>query len=172
LAFAEAGSRVVIIDADLRRPSVHRALAIPNEGGLADMLEKGQAWPEGFRRVTTGLECLPSGARPANPASLLSSRYMPTLLEYACERADVVLIDSPPLLAVADSLPIAAHVDGVVLVARFGVTERRSLVRAKALLEKVGANPIGVILNGLSARETRRHYAEYNRYVSGHKSSA
>jgi len=172
LAFAEAGRRVLIIDADLRRPSLHRALAIPNEGGLADMLEKGHTWPEGFRRVTSGLECLPAGIRAANPGSLLSSHHMAALLEQACERADIVLIDSPPLLAVADALPLAAQVDGVLLVARFGVTQRRSLVRAKMLLEKVGAHPIGVILNGLSARETRRHYAEYNRYVTDYKTSA
>lgn len=165
LAFVESGRRVLVIDADLRRPSIHRALGIPNEGGLADMLQKGAAWPEGFHRVTEGLECLPSGIKPQNPGSLLSSRHMAKLLEQARERADLVLIDSPPVLAVSDCLPLTAQVDGVLLVTRFGVTERRSLERAKALLEKVGARLVGVVLNGLSARETRRQYAEYNQYV-------
>jgi polysaccharide biosynthesis transport protein len=165
LAFVESGRRVLVIDADLRRPSIHRALGIPNEGGLADMLQKGAAWPEGFHRVTEGLECLPSGIKPENPGSLLSSRHMAKLLEQARERADLVLIDSPPILAVSDCLPLTAQVDGVLLVTRFGATQRRSLVRAKELLEKVGARLVGVVLNGLSARETRRQYAEYNQYV-------
>jgi succinoglycan biosynthesis transport protein ExoP len=172
LAFVDSGRRVLVIDADLRRPAMHRALGVPNEGGLADMLKKGEAWPEGFHRVVAGLECLPSGIKPENPGSLLSSRHMTKLLEQAHERADLVLIDSPPVLAVSDCLPLAAQVDGVLLIARFGVTQRRDLARATALLAKVGARVVGVVLNGLSARETRRYYAEYNQYVGAQKSAA
>jgi capsular exopolysaccharide synthesis family protein len=169
LAFVESGRRVLVIDADLRRPALHRAFRVPNEGGLADMLQKGAAWPEGFHRVAPGLELLPSGIKPHNPGSLLSSRHMTKLLEEARERADLVLIDSPPVLAMADALPLAAHVDGVLLVTRFGATQRRSVVRAKDALEKVGAHLVGVVVNGLSPRETRRHYAEYEQYVSAGK---
>jgi succinoglycan biosynthesis transport protein ExoP len=169
LAFVESGRRVLVIDADLRRPALHRAFRVPNEGGLADMLQKGAAWPEGFHRVAPGLELLPSGIKPHNPGSLLSSRLMTKLLEEARERADLVLIDSPPILAMADALPLAAHVDGVLLVTRFGGTQRRSVVRAKDALEKVGAHVVGVVVNGLSPRETRRHYAEYEQYVSAGK---
>ena len=169
LAFAESGRRVLIIDADLRRPAMHRALRVPNEGGLADMLQKGAVWPEGFHRVAQGLEFLPSGIKPHNPAALLSSPHMAKLLQQARERADIVLIDCPPVLAVADSLPLTAQVDGVLLVTRFGVTQRRNAVRAKELLEKVGAHLVGVVVNGLSRRETRRHYAEYEQYVSAGK---
>jgi len=169
LAFVESGRRVLVIDADLRRPALHRAFRVPNEGGLADMLQKGAAWPEGFHRVAPGLELLPSGIKPHNPGSLLSSRHMAKLLEEARERADLVLIDSPPVLAMADALPLAAHVDGVLLVTRFGATQRRSVVRAKDALEKVGAHLVGVVVNGLSPRETRRHYAEYEQYVSAGK---
>ena len=172
LAFVDSGRRVLVIDADLRRPAMHRALGVPNEGGLADMLKKGEAWPEGFHRVVAGLECLPSGIKPENPGSLLSSRHMTKLLEQARERADLVLIDSPPILAVSDCLALAAQVDGVLLIARFGVTQRRDLARATAQLEKVGARVVGVVRNGLSARETRRHYAEYNQYVGAQKSAA
>lgn len=169
MAFAETGRRVLLIDADLRRPSLHRALNVPNEGGLADMLKDGAVWPEGFRGVAPGIDLIPSGIKPRNPSSLLSSRHMANLVTMARERADIVLIDSPPILAVADTLPLTAQVDGVVLVVRYGVTQRRSLVRAKEQLEKVGARLVGVIVNGLSARETRRHYAEYTHYVSAGK---
>ena len=169
LAFVESGRRVLMIDADLRRPSIHRALEVPNEGGLADMLQKGEVWPEGFRGVAPGLELLPSGIKSRNPGALLSARYMTKLLEHARERADLVLIDSPPVVAVSDCLPLAAQVDGVVLVARFGATQRRNVIRAKDLLEKAGARVVGVVLNGLSTRETRRYYAEYSEYIGAMK---
>jgi polysaccharide export outer membrane protein len=94
---------------------------------------------------------------------------MTTLLAQARERADLVLIDSPPVLAVSDCLPLANQVDGVLLVTRFGTTPRQSLIRAKEVLEKVGARIVGVVINGLSPRETRRYYAEYNHYVNSGK---
>ncbi|PYN34217.1 MAG: hypothetical protein DME01_16280 [Candidatus Rokuibacteriota bacterium] len=170
LAFVESGRRVLVIDADLRRSSLHRAVGVPNERGLVDMLQKGVAWPEGFRGVATGFDFLPSGIKAANPGALLSSRHMAELLDQARERADLVLIDSPPVLAVSDCLPLCTKVDGVLLVTRFGTTQRRSLIRAKAMLEKVGAHIVGVVVNGLSPRETRRYYAEYNHYVGSGKS--
>lgn len=168
MAFVETGRRVLLIDADLRRASLHRALKVPNERGLVDML-KGTEWPEGFRWVAPGLDFIPSGIKTDSPSSLLSSRRMTELIAMAGQRADIVLIDSPPILAVADTLPLMARVDGVVLVVRYGVTRRRSLVRAKAQLDKVGARLVGVIVNGLSARETRRQYAEYTHYVGAVK---
>jgi polysaccharide biosynthesis transport protein len=167
LAFVETGRRVLVIDADLRRPSLHRALGVSNEGGLADLLRKGDSLPEAWRTMAPGFHFLPSGIKTANPGGLLSSRHMVTLLEEARERMDVVLIDAPPVLAVSDALPIIAHVDGVLLVTRFAQTQRRSIVRAKDLLAKTRAQLIGVVVNGLSARETRRYYAEYNHYVKG-----
>jgi capsular exopolysaccharide synthesis family protein len=169
LAFVESGRRVLMIDADLRRPSLHRALGVSNEGGLADMLQREEVWPEGFRGISPGLEFLPSGTKIQNPGSLLSSRHMAALLEKARERADVVLIDCPPVLAVSDCLPLTSQVDGVLMVIRFGVTQRRSVIRAKQLLDKVSAGLVGVVVNGLSPRETRKHYAEYTHYVGAAK---
>lgn len=168
MAFLETGRRVLLIDADLRRASLHRALNVPNERGLVDLL-KGTEWPDGFRWVAPGLDFIPAGIKTDTPSSLLSSRRMTDLIAMAKQRADIVLIDSPPILAVADTLPLMARVDGVVLVVRYGVTRRRSLLRAKAQLDKVGARLIGVIVNGLSARETRRQYAEYTHYVGAAK---
>ena len=169
LAFVESGRRVLMIDADLRRPSLHRALGVSNEGGLADMLQREEVWPEGFRGISPGLEFLPSGTKIQNPGSLLSSRHMAALLEKARERADVVLIDCPPVLAVSDCLPLTSQVDGVLMVIRFGVTQRRSVIRAKQLLDKVSAGLVGVVVNGLSPRETRKQYAEYTHYVGAAK---
>jgi capsular exopolysaccharide synthesis family protein len=165
LAFNETGRRVLIIDADLRRPSLHRALGVTNEGGLADMLQRDEVWPEAFRGISPGIEFLPSGMKIHNPGSLLSSPRMAKILQYARERADVVLVDCPPVLAVSDCLPLTTHVDGVLMVVRFATTQRRNVVRAKQLLDKVGASLIGAVVNGLSPRETKRKYAEYSHYV-------
>jgi polysaccharide biosynthesis transport protein len=168
MAFVETGRRVLLVDADLRRASLHRALKVPNERGLVDML-KGSEWPEGFRWVAPGLDFIPSGIKTETPGSLLSSRRMTELIAMAAQRADIVLIDSPPILAVADTLPLMAQVDGVLLVVRHGFTRRRSLMRAKAQLDRVHARLVGIVVNGLSARETRRHYAEYTHYVGAAK---
>ena len=168
-AFLETNRRLLLVDTDLRRPTMHRALQVPNEMGVAEVLRDGTVWPQAFRSVAPDMDFLPSGAKPANPGGLLASKQMETLLEAARERADLVLIDAPPVLAVADCLPLCRKVDGVVLVARFGVTRRRNLLRAKELLEKVGARVVGVVINGLSQRETRRYYAEYDHYVGARK---
>jgi Mrp family chromosome partitioning ATPase len=82
------------------------------------------------------------------------------------EAADLVMIDAPPVLAVSDSLRLTSLVDAVILVVRAGVTQRRSLVRAKAQLDKVNAPVVGVVINDLSSRETRKYYGEYSRYAS------
>jgi polysaccharide biosynthesis transport protein len=165
LAFVETGRRVIIIDADLRRPSLHRAAGVPNELGLSDALKGNPDWRKALRRVAPGLQLLTSGGRVQNPGSLLSSHEMKAVLEHTREIADVVLIDTPPVLAVSDCLPLTRQVDGVILVARFGATHRRSLVRTKQTLERVGARLVGAVINGLSPRETRRYYAEYEHYV-------
>jgi capsular exopolysaccharide synthesis family protein len=164
---AEMGRRVMLIDADLRRPALHRTLQLSNEVGLSDVLGPVRMdLPEVARRLDDWLVVIPAGAPPANPGALLGSKQLKTLLATAREQADVVLFDSAPILAVADDLPLAALVDGVILVVRSGVTQRRSLARATARLAKVNAPIVGVVVNGLSPREVRRHYAAYTAYVS------
>jgi len=165
LVYVESGRRVLMIDADLRRPALHHTFGIPNEGGLADVLQQTRDWTHGYRKVSEGLLVMPSGNTVANPSSLLNSKVMDTLIERTAEAADLVLIDAPPVLAISDSLRLTSLVDAVILVVRAGVTERRSLIRAKAHLDKVGAPVVGVVINDLSTRETRKYYGEYSRYA-------
>lgn len=168
-AFLETGRRLVIVDGDLRRPTLHTSLRIPNETGLAEMLREGVVRPETFRAIAPNLEFVPAGIASTNPSALLSSKNMTNMLEIARERADLVLVDAPPVLAVSDCMPLCRQVDGVLLIARFGVTQRGELLRAKTLLEKVGARVVGVVVNGLSQRETRNYYAAYTSYVGATK---
>jgi succinoglycan biosynthesis transport protein ExoP len=164
--FWETGRRTLLVDADLRRPSLHRAFQIPNEVGLVDLLRQNLEWQEVTRTAKEGIDFIPSGIEPSNPGALLSSRHMKRMLEFVRGRFDLVLLDSPPVLAVSDNLALASQVDGIVLVVRSGLTKRRSLLRAKAQLDRIRGHVIGVVVNGLSPRDTRRYYAEYTHYVS------
>lgn len=165
LIYVESGRRVLMIDGDLRRPALHQAFGFPNEGGLADVLQGTRDWTHAIRKVNEGLSLMPSGNTVTNPSSLLNSRVMDTLIKRTGEAMDLVLIDAPPVLAVSDCLRLTSLVDAVILVVRAGVTERRNLIRAKAQLDKVGAPVVGVVINDLSSRETRKYYGEYSRYA-------
>jgi succinoglycan biosynthesis transport protein ExoP len=165
-AMAETERRVLLIDADLRRPALHRTLRMPNEVGLSDLLGPGQvSIEEAGRRLDDCLAVVTAGARPANPGAVLGSKQVKAILEIARARADMVLFDSAPVMAVSDNLHLASLVDGVVMVVRSGVTRRRSLARARTRLDKASARVVGVIVNGLSPRDARRYYAEYTTYV-------
>lgn len=149
-ATAEAGARVVLADADLRRPGLHLRFGAGNERGLADVLAS-EPLPAELPLVATGvpgLRLLPAGPVPENPAMLLGAGRLRTLLDRLLDTADVVLVDVPPLVAVADGAQIAAHVDGVLLVASAGRTRRDQLARARGLLDNVGATVVGVALIG------------------------
>jgi capsular exopolysaccharide synthesis family protein len=164
-AFLETNRRVLLIDLDLRRPSLHRGCGVQNTRGVAEVLHGSQQLTEAAVEIAPGLTLLPAGAARTNPGALLSSRRTIELIESARERADIVIIDSPPVLAVSDTLPLLAHVDRVLFVARAGVTQRRAIARAKDLLQKAGARVAGVVVNGLSSRDSRRYYAGYYSYV-------
>jgi succinoglycan biosynthesis transport protein ExoP len=166
-AMAETDRRVLLIDADLRRPALHRALRMPNEVGLSDVLGPGEVgMEEASRHLDDCVAVVTAGARPENPGALLGSKQVKTLLQIARARADMVLFDSAPVMAVSDNLHLASLVDGVVMVVRSGVTQRRSLARARARLDKASARVVGVIVNGLSPRDARHYYSEYTAYVS------
>ena len=144
---AQNDKKVVLVDADLRKPRLHEMLGLPNQVGLSDVLQNRvdvagalQAWSDRRVRVIT------SGEAPGNPAELLSSRRMSSVLERLGEGADVVIIDSPPSV-VSDALVLAAKVDGVLLVVRPGRTRRRYLQPFLEHLERAEARAIGVVMN-------------------------
>ena len=172
--FWEAGQRLIIVDADLRRPSLHRPFRYPLGPGLVDLLVSDVPWDLVGQAVKENLLLIPAGSTEvAKPGVLLSAEKVRHFLNLAKSRADLVIFDSAPVLAVADNLTLASMVDGVILVVRAGTTQQRELVRAKSLLEKVGARLVGVVLNQVSRRETRRYHRSYGGYYSvGDGSSA
>jgi capsular exopolysaccharide synthesis family protein len=159
LALGEAGRRVVLVDADLRRPRLSSSFGHAEGPGLVELCEGSRSLDEVIVDVATGagserrLAFVPAGVAPESPAALFGSAGFHRLLRELSERFDVVVIDSTPIVAVADALPIARVVDAVVLVAR-NTTDSRSALRASELLELVpDANIVGLVVNGVRERE-------------------
>lgn len=160
VAFAQVGRRVIAIDGDLRQPRLHEALAgDPDRPGLSEVIagtapviDAVEAVPE-----VPDLVLLGAGHIPPNPSELLTSGACAALLDDLSGMADLVLVDSSPLLLVSDPLVLAGMVDGVVLVARSGATGERALRRSLALLEQVEAPVLGVVLNGTEGRDRQQY---------------
>lgn len=168
ISLAQLGQRVLLIDGDMRRPSVHRAFGLSRQQGLASYLAGAVDWPDVIQPTgITGLDALVCGPVPPNPAELLSAERMQTLLRETARQYHTVILDSPPLLNVSDSRVLATRVEGVVLVVKSGATPRELVQRARAHVEGVGANLIGVVLNNLDVRAvdgySYYHYYDYSR---------
>ncbi|MBI4461804.1 MAG: polysaccharide biosynthesis tyrosine autokinase [Acidobacteria bacterium] len=165
ISLAQLGQRVLLIDADMRRPCLHKALALADSGGLASYLAGQQDWPALVQPTgVEGLAALVCGPIPPNPAELLFSQRMRSLLDEALADYPFVALDSPPLLHVADARILAALVDGVLLVVRGGSTPRELVQRAQASARDVGANLLGVVLNNLDVRADDDYYYRYTHY--------
>jgi capsular exopolysaccharide synthesis family protein len=166
-AYAEVGRKVLIVSGDLHRPQIHRLLGVPNTKGLSDLLSKengrerllldGHVWKTPIDNVRV----IPSGPAPANPAELLSSERMQQLLREARDAADVVLIDTPPVLAVSDATSLFPEADAVVVAAWAGKTTEEAGRRTNDLLEQLGAQAVGVTLVAVSDAALPRGYYQY-----------
>ena len=163
LAFAQAGNRVLLIDADLRKGRCHEILGIQNHSGLSEVLTGQKQHGEVIHRTGTGLFFLSAGGNCPNPAALLASTAMRDLLFRVCQDYDHVLVDSPPLMPVSDATALAVLVDGVLMVVGAS-TSKRIVRQACGRLAHVGASIFGVALNRV---DTANHdYYYYNPYKS------
>lgn len=163
VTLAQAEKRVILVDCDLRRPSQHEIFGVANGIGLTSMVVDEEAFknPPLQETPVLNLKLLPSGPLPPNPSELLGSRRMEEIIATLGERADLVLFDAPPVIAVTDAAVLASKVDGVLLVINAGTTKRDHAQRAKALLEKVNARLVGAVLNNVRMDITlHRYYAE------------
>jgi receptor protein-tyrosine kinase len=148
LALADSGRRVTIVEADLRKPNAVRYLGLVEGAGVTDILAGKSDIDDVLQAHGDGmLSVIAAGRTPPNPGELLGSSHMAELLEKLRATNDFVLIDSPPLLPVADSSGLAVHTDGVLLSVRYGSTRRDQLQQAAATLDRVGVRTLGVILN-------------------------
>jgi capsular exopolysaccharide synthesis family protein len=163
VVLAQSGRKVVVVDTDLRRPVLHRAFDVAKSHGLSDVILTSNPGLEEHLQATAmdNLWVLPSGSLPPNPAELLGSERFKGLIEELKERADVILFDSPPVLAVTDAAVLSTRVDGVLLINEAGRTRRQEARQAVEELQRVGANLLGVVLNRLSRRNGGYYYYYY-----------
>ena len=158
IAMAEAGQRVLLLDADLRRPQVETVLRLAGGVGLTTLLVGSASVDEVLQvHAESGLHVIAAGSVPPNPAELLQSRTMHEVLDDLRSRYDVIVIDAPPLLPVTDAAVLASITDGAVLVVRHGKTTRDQLTQAVARLESVESAPLGVILNMVPVKSGKRY---------------
>lgn len=165
ISMAQNGQKVIILDADLRKPMQHKFFEMTNFQGLSGILTGEITFDEGLRETgIEGVRLISTGVIPPNPAELLASKRMEEVLEEARNEADVVLLDTPPVIAVADASILASKVDGVILVVASHQTHDQALVKAKENLIRVHANIIGTILNKYPTRRGKGYYQYYYYY--------
>lgn len=164
IALAQMGGRILLVDADLRKPVLYELFQSPREAGLSEILVGNLHWRDGIRPTEVqNLHFLPSGHLPPNPAELLGSKRMKLLLQELAQNYEVILLDSPPVLLFTDASILGSMVDGVFLVVRAGETTPEAISRAKALLSAVNAKVIGAILNSVRLEDSGGLYG-YPRY--------
>ena len=171
IVLAQQGQRVLLIDADLRRSSLHRALDLLKEPGLTSLLVGEVDLKEAIRpSVLPNLDFLPSGPFPPNPSELLSSKTMQRFLNDMGGKYGHVVIDTPPVLAATDAALVASHTDGLLLVLRSGSTEQRASERSVEQLRRVGVRLLGAVLNEVATTSSDESY--YLQYYHAYRPSA
>lgn len=160
VVFAQAGRRVLLVDADLRWPSIQKYLGLPNGRGLTTLLRGESDSIDDVAQATEqpNLRVIATGPLPPNPAEQLGSHRMQSVLALLRQNADIVIFDSPPLLAVADAAVLSAFADGTLLVIDAAHSRRRQVALASTALARAGANTLGVVLNRVGTTDSF-HYA-------------
>ena len=158
LSFALDNKKVILIDCDLRKPVVHKEFGISNSKGLTEFLLGKEEFSKVVHKHKSGLHILPSGLIPPNPAEMLASRAMEHLLAQLEERYDYIIIDTPPVNAVADSKILSIKVDGTILVVKYGYTKKDVVLEAVKGLKAVKANIIGTVFNGEESHKSKYYY--------------
>lgn len=162
LCMAQGDKKVILVDCDLRRPSIHKKFKVSNLAGLSDVIIGKSDLSKVMHRYNKNLVLLTSGKIPPNPSEMLSSKSMENFLEKLRENFDYVILDTPPVQAVTDSQILSTKADGTILVVRAERTKKESVNNAINLLKKVNANIIGTVLNGtdLSRNKYQYYYGE------------
>ena len=152
-SMAQLGKTILLIDADLRRPTQHHILNLNNSVGLSDVLLGEARWEQVVQPVMPNFDILTAGTIPENPVSLLNSQQMKNLTRITTQRYDCIILDTPPLIGMADTLVVGRIVDGFLLVVRPGVVDRESAATVKKLLNNVEQHVLGIVANGVKPKD-------------------
>ena len=161
VARAQCGQRILLIDADMRRPTQHHIWEIPNKVGLSSVLAKEVDWFDSIQNVMPNLDVLTSGPVPDHPIALLDSPSLQSFIDSVCDRYDQIIFDTPPIIGIADTKIIGKLVDGFLFVVRPGVADYSSATAAKKMLDSTGQKVLGVVVNGADMRREPYYYSSY-----------
>jgi len=170
-AYVSMKKKVLLIDCDLRNPSVSRELGIYKHKGLVDLImaERGDKecaeLTDFMVNANEYLDVITTGQRPPNPLELLSSRRIELILKHLRQYYDIILLDTPPVLIVSDALSLQRLADGILLVIKYGYTTTEMLIESKRLMEVVGVKPSACILNGVPGMKKKNPYYGYFEYT-------
>ncbi|KGK91250.1 capsular biosynthesis protein [Desulfosporosinus sp. HMP52] len=170
VSIAQSGKTVLVIDADLRNPTQHKLFELGNFEGLSTFLVQDEQNKDFIKETEVpGVKVLTGGPIPPNPAELVGSQRMKRLIEEVSEQFDMVLIDTPPIIAVTDAAVLAQEVDGVILVLASGEVNKEYAQRAKDQLDKVGAKILGAVINKADMKTSEYYYYYYYHGSDDHK---
>lgn len=158
LVLAQGESKVLLVDCDMRRPSVHKKFRISNTYGISDLLVGNKKMESVAHKYNDNLTIVPSGKIPPNPAEMLGSKAMTAFLEEMKKHFDYIVLDTPPLQAVADAQILSTKVDGSLIVVRAGVTKKDAVHNAVSIINKVNGNIIGTVLNAADNSKDKYYY--------------
>jgi exopolysaccharide transport family protein len=168
ITMAQAGSKVMLLDCDMRRPKIHKAFGLSKDHGISNLLVGGEVADGALRHTPIpNLDVIPCGPIPPNPSEMLGSKRMSALLDRLRKAYTHILIDSPPCTAVTDPAVLSKSVDGVVLVIRAGDTPKEMVKNGVAQFQAIGAHILGAILNGVNIDRDKYYYYQYYHYYYG-----
>ena len=158
LALAQGESKVLLVDCDMRRPSIHKTFKISNTYGISDLLVGNKKLESVANKYNDNLSIVPAGKIPPNPAEMLASKAMTAFLEEMKNYFDYIVLDTPPLRAVTDAQVLSTKVDGSLIVVRAGVTKKDAVHNAVSIINKVNGTIIGTVLNGADNSKDKYYY--------------
>ena len=160
LVLSQGEKKILLIDCDMRRPSIHKRFRVTNTHGITDLLLGKKSIDSVINKFNNNLHIITSGKIPPNPADMLDSKVMTKFLDAMKNEYDYIVIDTPPIQAAADAQILSTKTDGILVVVRAGETKKDSVIDSISKLKKVNANIIGTVLNGVE-NKNEKYYCNY-----------
>lgn len=158
IALAQSGNSVLLVDCDMRKPSIHKKFKISNAAGTAELLLRKKLFEEVANKYNENLTIITAGKIPPNPSEMLASRAMTAFIEEMKKEFKYIILDTPPLQAVTDAQVLSTKADGVLLVVKAGSTKKEMVFNSVDLIKKVQGKVIGTVLNGVENKKNNYYY--------------
>ena len=158
IALSQSGNSVLLVDCDMRKPSIHKKFKISNAAGTAELLLRKRLFEEVANKHNENLTIITAGKIPPNPSEMLASRAMTAFIKEMKEEFKYIILDTPPLQAVTDAQVLSTKADGILLVVKAGSTKKDAVLNSVDLIEKVHGKVIGIVLNGVLNKKNNYYY--------------